>query len=193
MTVETIYYSEDKPATMPKEDEWPLLCFHCGGNDDVLTDSELVKKWTAVYPQCKACRDKLVKAGKSNKELQCDAQIVKKKKKAADAELAAARKNQKVLAPHADAGEDVIHAIVGKKKQGDRCFIHRKSESGELFARDTCSWEKVASTFDSDELLKQPAVFKQGQTTYAAIIEKKHATKHSTYWICFDSESKADE
>jgi hypothetical protein len=50
----------------------------------------------------------------------------------------------------------------------------------------------VKAVFYKDELLGQSASFKQGQTTYAAVIVTAHESKRSTYWVSFEHESQVD-
>lgn len=59
--------------------------------------------------------------------------------------LRSSRQASKQPVPKRNAGEGVVEAVVGKRKQGNKKFIYWSKQGGGQYAKNTCTWESVAS------------------------------------------------
>eukprot|EP00299_Pterocystis_sp_00344_P009624 c4106_g1_i1.p1 GENE.c4106_g1_i1~~c4106_g1_i1.p1 ORF type:complete len:613 (+),score=61.70 c4106_g1_i1:24-1841(+) len=51
--LQKLYYSQKNISV-------PVICFHCGGSEEVTRDPELLSEYKCVFPQCKECRNRKV-------------------------------------------------------------------------------------------------------------------------------------
>lgn len=89
--------------------------------------------------------------------------------------------------PERDAGEDIIEAVVGKMKQGNRKFVHWREKGGELYEKNTCTWQVVDAALDEDDLVGKRVQFKLRQTVFVGTIKHKSNDHATEYWVEFDS------
>ena len=89
-------------------------------------------------------------------------------------------------------GEDVVEAVVGKAKQGNKKFVYWSKPDGSSYAKDTCTWEtkSINEEFDPELLVGHAAQFKKGQSLFHCIIER--CESRSKYWVKFKSNRQTD-
>ena len=196
--VEQNYYSDKIPrsGSFPPG-PWPLVCFHCGSNQDVQRDEQMQQVYQNVMPQCAGCRQKKTAIVTSGKK--------KQNKKAPDARRKNAEAEERVVQARA-AGrqpvpareeEHVISKIVGKKKATKEKFVLWEREDGTPCPKDWCTWEKPAafennvanSALDPDELIGNAVLLSVNSTQYEGIIEE-HRAGTNQYKITFKTKGR---
>lgn len=114
--------------------------------------------------------------------------------------------------PERDAGEDVVDAIVGKMKQGNRKFVYWRKRDGTQYGKNTCTWEVIDAKLDKDDLegesgtykltlvayihlvcAGKQARFKLRQTIFNGIIKHKSDSEDNVYWVEFNSRRHANK
>ena len=157
--MEVYYYHTDRPKTLTSaQGEWPIVCYHCGSPNGAYVDQDLVQSdmYASVMPICPQCKEqgKVIKTTNPAKagDKQCSAPSCKKRN-AQEAELRQAEwQVNKRPVPERDAGEDVIAAIVGKMKQGNKKFVYWSKKYGTLYEKNTCTWQAIVAELDKDDL-----------------------------------------
>ena len=191
--MEVYYYHDNRPKLLlPARIEWPVVCYHCGSTnaevDQEMTDSDM---YAMVLPICSPCREtgKRVKTTDPSKagNKKCSAPSGKKR----DAEAAELRQAgwaaNKRPVPERDGGEDIIIAVVGKQKQGNKKFVRWGKKDGALYDADTCTWQSIDAAIDKDDVQG-----KARQSAFTGTIERQADGGGSKYWVKFDSSRHTD-
>lgn len=195
--VEVYYYHESRPKKLvPKRDDWPVICYHCGSSDSAAVDQGMVAsdKYAMVLPLCPACKAKGKKTKTTNPAKtggkKCSAPSGKKRT-AEEAELIhAERQARKKPTPERNAGEDVVEAVVGKMKQGNKKFIYWSKQGGGAYGKNTCTWERIVEEVNPALLVGHAVRFRLGQTELHGKIAKHESG--SKYFVEFESRRHSD-
>jgi hypothetical protein len=94
--------------------------------------------------------------------------------------------------PERDGGEDIIIAVVGKQKQGNKKFVRWGKKDGALYDADTCTWQSIDAAIDKDDVQGKAARFKLRQSVFTGTIERQADGGGSKYWVKFDSSRHTD-